>query len=122
MNKKAAGVLLNCMDTETDAGEAAFNLVEQYIDPAMGYPGGNFPKAWKSLVNRYEDKDTIDAADLKQAHYDEKMKDGDRPSYFIDKMKKMRKRLANEMQYVICLLYTSPSPRDLSTSRMPSSA
>ena len=25
-------------------------------------------------------------------------------------------------QIVICLLYTSPSPRDLSTSRMPSSA
>ena len=25
-------------------------------------------------------------------------------------------------QYLICLLYTSPSPRDLSTSRMPSSA
>ena len=25
-------------------------------------------------------------------------------------------------KYVICLLYTSPSPRDLSTSRMPSSA
>ena len=25
-------------------------------------------------------------------------------------------------QYGICLLYTSPSPRDLSTSRMPSSA
>ena len=24
--------------------------------------------------------------------------------------------------YAICLLYTSPSPRDLSTSRMPSSA
>ena len=29
--------------------------------------------------------------------------------------------LANGL-YVICLLYTSPSPRDLSTSRMPSSA
>ena len=26
------------------------------------------------------------------------------------------------MEYVACLLYTSPSPRDLSTSRMPSSA
>ena len=25
-------------------------------------------------------------------------------------------------QYLVCLLYTSPSPRDLSTSRMPSSA
>ena len=28
----------------------------------------------------------------------------------------------NNQWYVICLLYTSPSPRDLSTSRMPSSA
>ena len=31
-------------------------------------------------------------------------------------------RLQNEVQVFICLLYTSPSPRDLSTSRMPSSA
>ena len=30
------------------------------------------------------------------------------------------KRVANKLN--ICLLYTSPSPRDLSTSRMPSSA
>ena len=27
-----------------------------------------------------------------------------------------------EVDFEICLLYTSPSPRDLSTSRMPSSA
>ena len=27
-----------------------------------------------------------------------------------------------ELEFFICLLYTSPSPRDLSTSRMPSSA
>ena len=27
-----------------------------------------------------------------------------------------------EDEYICCLLYTSPSPRDLSTSRMPSSA
>ena len=26
------------------------------------------------------------------------------------------------LEYLVCLLYTSPSPRDLSTSRMPSSA
>ena len=30
--------------------------------------------------------------------------------------------LALNAQQVACLLYTSPSPRDLSTSRMPSSA
>ena len=29
---------------------------------------------------------------------------------------------ANQLGSNICLLYTSPSPRDLSTSRMPSSA
>ena len=28
----------------------------------------------------------------------------------------------NKMKLEFCLLYTSPSPRDLSTSRMPSSA
>ena len=27
-----------------------------------------------------------------------------------------------KIEYITCLLYTSPSPRDLSTSRMPSSA
>ena len=31
-------------------------------------------------------------------------------------------RLGGEAQLHFCLLYTSPSPRDLSTSRMPSSA
>ena len=30
--------------------------------------------------------------------------------------------LVNPMHITACLLYTSPSPRDLSTSRMPSSA
>ena len=30
--------------------------------------------------------------------------------------------LFNKLKLNICLLYTSPSPRDLSTSRMPSSA
>ncbi len=30
--------------------------------------------------------------------------------------------LTNHAPLITCLLYTSPSPRDLSTSRMPSSA
>ena len=34
----------------------------------------------------------------------------------------MKKSPEGFEQYFICLLYTSPSPRDLSTSRMPSSA
>ena len=35
---------------------------------------------------------------------------------------KQLKLMAKRLWYIICLLYTSPSPRDLSTSRMPSSA
>ena len=53
--------------------------------------------------------------------------------YFIDRSKVIVERSAIALnmvtmalktirQYNICLLYTSPSPRDLSTSRMPSSA
>jgi Zinc knuckle len=101
MNKKAAGILLNCMDTETEAGEAAFSIVEEFIDESRGYPGGHFPKAWNALIKRYEDQDTVDVADLKQAYYDEKMKEEERPSFFVDKLKKMRKKLANDMNYVM---------------------
>ena len=38
----------------------------------------------------------------------------------INKFKHMMKRI--DPKDIACLLYTSPSPRDLSTSRMPSSA
>ena len=34
----------------------------------------------------------------------------------------MRRETGNSIRFDDCLLYTSPSPRDLSTSRMPSSA
>ena len=38
----------------------------------------------------------------------------------FDMYNKVMKKINKEEDY--CLLYTSPSPRDLSTSRMPSSA
>ena len=44
---------------------------------------------------------------------------------FISQLKLEQKILANQLEIEtshLCLLYTSPSPRDLSTSRMPSSA
>ena len=48
---------------------------------------------------------------------------------YLDKLKKVIKK-EDKLNFMIskivldkvCLLYTSPSPRDLSTSRMPSSA
>ena len=46
------------------------------------------------------------------------------PSGLATALKEMAKTLQvhPKIAYIICLLYTSPSPRDLSTSRMPSSA
>ena len=41
-------------------------------------------------------------------------------SLVYDDQRKLDEKLGTA--YYICLLYTSPSPRDLSTSRMPSSA
>ena len=40
----------------------------------------------------------------------------------LEKATSVRERIAANQSLCICLLYTSPSPRDLSTSRMPSSA
>ena len=42
----------------------------------------------------------------------------------LKKAQEVAKEIINENKplFGICLLYTSPSPRDLSTSRMPSSA
>ena len=39
-----------------------------------------------------------------------------------DKLPETYDQLKSEIKSYICLLYTSPSPRDATTSRMPSSA
>eukprot|EP00829_Urostomides_striatus_P009256 TRINITY_DN20306_c0_g1_i1.p1 TRINITY_DN20306_c0_g1~~TRINITY_DN20306_c0_g1_i1.p1 ORF type:complete len:132 (-),score=60.64 TRINITY_DN20306_c0_g1_i1:10-372(-) len=65
-------------------------------------------KAIKSLKNFIEA-----AKSVKQANIEMKS------SY---KNKNWKMRTAKLKDHKFCLLYTSPSPRDLSTSRMPSSA
>ena len=40
----------------------------------------------------------------------------------LPELVKLRRLLGLFTYFYVCLLYTSPSPRDLSTSRMPSSA
>ena len=45
----------------------------------------------------------------------------DEEDYVFKPKKGLNEDIIREMSW-ICLLYTSPSPRDLSTSRMPSSA
>ena len=95
-NRKAAGILLGSIKTDTNKEKAAFYLVEKFIDADAGYAGGNFPSAWSALTKRYEDVDTVSKADLKQKYHDLKMGKDDQPSLFIVKLERLRVKLKKD--------------------------
>ena len=108
------------------AYQALANLIERYGCVA-GYPNGTF--SGNRAMTRYE------AAALLNACLD-------RITEVTDQLRRLIKEFATELavirgrvdglearvgeleatQFSTCLLYTSPSPRDRSSSRMPSSA
>ena len=47
-NRKAAGILLNSIDTTTKEGKSAFLLISKVHDAATGYAGGYFH--WKGCL------------------------------------------------------------------------
>jgi len=53
---------------------------------------------------------------------DLKLKVGSDPASDLRRARILRETIGPDHHLMLCLLYTSPSPRDLSTSRMPSSA
>ena len=75
----------------------------------------DFPEEWELSVNCMDDSTEIHNDDIEKSILNpighpplkSSVKKGDKVCILIDDL---------------CLLYTSPSPRDLSTSRMPSSA
>ena len=81
------------------------------------------------VIDLGPERETFDKAHIKGAQFVDWVKDitdMDQPNLYklVDQagMQKLLRRLGITEQSKICLLYTSPSPRDLSTSRMPSSA
>ena len=92
-NRKAAGILLNSILTDTDEGQVAFYEVDQYHSEADGYPGGHFYKAWKALKERYETvvEDTVDK--LKTKYYGCKMNLMDDPTIFVNKMDRIQAKM-----------------------------
>eukprot|EP00831_Metopus_contortus_P056627 TRINITY_DN48610_c0_g1_i1.p2 TRINITY_DN48610_c0_g1~~TRINITY_DN48610_c0_g1_i1.p2 ORF type:complete len:114 (+),score=14.67 TRINITY_DN48610_c0_g1_i1:3-344(+) len=69
----------------------------------------------------------FETAELQKIFYNDSAKYQMSPGTAFDiyELEKQQKRIVSLYQnngYYYCLLYTSPSPRDLSTSRMPSSA
>ena len=88
---------LDCHDGETQKGE--INL-----KAALGSePLVKNLDLWKTVINRIENGDMPP-------------KKNDQPSY------SEKKTLLKWLDREVCLLYTSPSPRDRTRSRMPSSA
>ena len=88
-------------------------------------------QADKSLVVVMLDRDKYVAEAMRQLN-DSEVHISLRDDPTVDTIRKVNGRVEklhndgyisqSTLQYLICLLYTSPSPRDLSTSRMPSSA
>ena len=92
-NRKAAGILLNSIKTDTEEGKGAFNIVDKFIDANAGYAGGQFKKAWAALARVYEDTDLITVSELKKKYGNFQMRDDEKPHVFITKMDLARTEL-----------------------------
>ena len=107
---------------EKTEGGRAFKMVSEF-DPA-----GDQPKAIEELVEGINDEErdqvllgvTGSGKTFTMAQLIERTQ---RPALVLAPNKTLAAQLYGEFKgFFPCLLYTSPSPRDLSTSRMPSSA
>ena len=74
-----------------------------------------------ALIDQTEAAHKSFLEDLQKQIKDEKKHHDIERAQLADKIEQLEHQLKEKMA-LICLLYTSPSPRDLSTSRMPSSA
>ena len=87
MNVKAAGILLDSIQTKTMDGKIAFNTVKEFKDKDEGFIGGNFKKAWAALSKLYEDKKILPKSEVKRMYYSLMMKPSERPRAFITNFK-----------------------------------
>ena len=92
-NRKAAGTLLNSIDSKTEKGKAAFYLVEKFHNADDGHAGGHFKKEWDALIARFEKMQVKSLRDQKTDYYTEKMGKNEQPSLFAVRLDRMRKDL-----------------------------
>ena len=96
--------------------KAAACLLALMLGSGVGVASNRFVyRAVKDTITQH--KDTT-KQDVKKGKATEKEKD--KPSAYDQLVKK--KGSVQQGLFTVCLLYTSPSPRDPKTSRMPSSA
>ena len=92
-NRKAAGILLNAILTETAKGKAAFHLIEKFHNTDEGYSGGHFHKEWTALIQRYEETETRPVAELKIEYYNSSMKETEDPTLYIIELERRKIKL-----------------------------
>ena len=92
-NRKAAGILLDSIDTTTSRGKAAFHLIEKFHDVDSGYAGGHFYNEWQALTKRYEVIEEDRVEDLLSTFYSMQMGIDQQPSLFLVEMEQLRTKL-----------------------------
>ena len=75
----------------------------------------------RALISKYESELQVLAVNMEN-YFSNAVGVAEHPDIIGEIDKLIEQVSATEEKLRICLLYTSPSPRDLSTSRMPSSA
>ena len=92
-NRKAAGILLSAIETSTEGGKAAFELIKEYYTESSGFPGGHFKNAWTALTEWYEEVEAPNIAKLKTDYYSKKMSKSENPQLFIVDLNGLRDRM-----------------------------
>ncbi len=68
-NRKAAGIVLNSIDTSSKKGKQAFKLLAKFHDANTGFAGGHFKREWTVLCDWYEQVEKKDKATLRLEIY-----------------------------------------------------
>ena len=123
------GIILTGIDQLIFRGRLPFTLRHKHADHECLKPADEMKKIDYPKPDGVLTFDKPSSAYLSGTYHAEnqpvhlKLKDPALPiNYTLSKYDEPAQRYCPAGVYEVCLLYTSPSPRDLSTSRMPSSA
>eukprot|EP00829_Urostomides_striatus_P009295 TRINITY_DN2039_c0_g1_i1.p1 TRINITY_DN2039_c0_g1~~TRINITY_DN2039_c0_g1_i1.p1 ORF type:complete len:476 (+),score=97.66 TRINITY_DN2039_c0_g1_i1:99-1526(+) len=94
-------------------------LIERYSNIIKGVFGGHYHRDFVRVLKNFEDDTPFELEFVTPSLSTREIVN---PAFTVINYDRDNYEIIEVEKHMICLLYTSPSPRDLSTSRMPSSA